>query len=275
MGQWWYGSVINTIVIMEYIEIGECIWCNQTKPECSFNIQPHIIPRSLGGNIIGFDICDKCNRYFGTANPNSITKISIEACMKEILNIIRFLLDTKPKNNKSYKELKSVFFSYRHSESKICINRKFKLNKEFEQEFARKFRRAVYEMFLQVYHFYTKKGLENRFDAIRRFARYDQGNLPLYFIVNRGIYLISKEMKNPKISFTDKNLEQIDTYGFYTLYLFGYWFFLEVTPRANLCREVFFNKQKNEMHIGGFAFKEIIQLEYITQIDFTLRNLYQ
>ncbi len=259
---------------MEYTEIGECIWCKRTKPECTFYSQPHIIPRSLGGNIIGFDICDDCNSYFGTADPNSITKISIEACLKEILNIIRFLLDARPKNKKSYKKLRSVFFSYRYSENKIYINKKFKRNVAFEQEFARHFKRALYELFLQVYHYYTKKGLETRFDAIRRFARYDVGNIPLYYIVSRGVYLVPEDMSVPEFSFTKNSIEDIDTYGFYLMVLFGYWFILEVTPRADLCRDVFLKRVKRELNVGGFVFEKIISLKYITQLDFTLRKLH-
>lgn len=32
-----------------------------------FENKPHVLPRSLGGNEIGFDICDDCNAYFGKA----------------------------------------------------------------------------------------------------------------------------------------------------------------------------------------------------------------
>lgn len=259
---------------MEYIEIGKCIWCHCIKPECTFLHQPHTIPKSLGGQNIGFDICDVCNDFFGKADAGSITKISIEVCLKEIFNIIRFLLDIRPKDKDSYKRLKSVFFSYRHSERKIVINKKFKFNRAFEQEFARNFKRAMCEIFLQEFHYYTKKGLETRFDAIRRFARYDQGNIPLYYVVSRGIYLVPLEMSIPNLSFNENTIEQIDLYGFYTLFLFGYLFFLEVTPRAELCRDIFLKKQVKELNVGGFVNEKIIPLEYISQLDFTLRNLH-
>lgn len=43
----------------------------------------------MGGNIIGVDICDECNHYFGSpdaliANP---PRFAVEVCVKEIMNI--------------------------------------------------------------------------------------------------------------------------------------------------------------------------------------------
>ena len=46
---------------MKYIETGQCIWCGKKEPEVSFENKPHILPHSLGGDEIGFDICDDCN----------------------------------------------------------------------------------------------------------------------------------------------------------------------------------------------------------------------
>lgn len=260
---------------MEYIEVGKCIWCHRIKPECTFLNQPHTIPKSLGGQTIGFDICDECNDFFGKANASSIAKISLEVSLKEIFNIIRFLLDQRPKDKDSYKRLKSVFFSYRHSESRVVINKKFKRDMIFQQEFARNFKRAMYEIFLQEYHCNTKKGLDMQFESIRRFARFNQGNIPLHYVVNRGVYLVPKDNVIPKLNFNQNEIEQIETYGFYTLHWYSHYFFLEVTPRADLCRDVFFQKQVKDLGIGGFVFEKIIPVEYITQIDFTLQNLYK
>ena len=43
----------------------------------------------MGGNIIGVDICDECNHYFGSpdaliANP---PRFAVEVCVKEVMNI--------------------------------------------------------------------------------------------------------------------------------------------------------------------------------------------
>ena len=51
----------------QYKETAKCIWCGQMEPKVSFATAPHILPRRLGGTEIGFDVCDECNHYFGTA----------------------------------------------------------------------------------------------------------------------------------------------------------------------------------------------------------------
>ena len=53
-----------------YKEVGKCIWCGATEGNTSFETAPHILPRRLGGTEIGFDVCDNCNHYFGTAPVN-------------------------------------------------------------------------------------------------------------------------------------------------------------------------------------------------------------
>lgn len=47
----------------KYIKTGKCIWCGKEEPEATFYTEPHILPHSLGGLEIGFDICDECNHY--------------------------------------------------------------------------------------------------------------------------------------------------------------------------------------------------------------------
>ena len=48
-----------------YIKTGTCIFCGKSYPAVSFYTKPHVLPKSMGGDIIGVDICDKCNKYFG------------------------------------------------------------------------------------------------------------------------------------------------------------------------------------------------------------------
>lgn len=76
---------------MRYIKTGLCIWCGRTEPEVSFENKPHILPHSLGGEEIGFDICDDCNAFFGTA---TLGKPSLDFVFKEIFNAYRFLVKT-------------------------------------------------------------------------------------------------------------------------------------------------------------------------------------
>lgn len=130
-------------------------------------------------------------------------------------------------------------------------------------------------MFLQEYHKETSNGLESRFDAIRNFARYNQGNIPLYHLQSdNGIILIEDKFPSPQFRFTPKQIEHIDTYGFYTFILYGKWFYMEVTPRAEICREVYLRKEAQEVIGSGFVFSRLVEVNSINDIDFTLRKLY-
>ena len=58
------------------------------------------------------------------------------------------------------------------------------------------------------------------------------------------------------------------------MYLWGLWFYLEVTPKADLTREVYLREQAKKINVGGFVVKDMVLLQDIEQVDFTLRQLY-
>ena len=255
----------------KFKEKGVCIWCLKEEPEITFNIEPHTISRQLGAKMIGFDICDSCNQYFGKVDKNLKFPMSVELAFKEIMNIIRVLLKGLDEN--THKRLKSFYFNYFHSKRTIQIKKHFKSNPYFISCLTRQFKKGMYEVFLQEYHRETKNGLDNRFDYLRNFVRYDKGELPIYFLEN-NVYITEKDMDNVSFNFNENVISEIDSYGFYTMILYGHIFFLEVTSRAELTREIFLTKQSRKLIGSGFVFKQLRELKYITDIDFTLKNLY-
>jgi len=258
----------------EYIETGQCIWCLKKEPEVSFFNKPHTISKKLGATNIGFDICDSCNHFFGKIDRNQKYPLSVELAFKEILNIMRLLLKNDLNEN-TYKSFKSTYFSYHHSKSTIVINKTFKLNPYFIGSLTRQFKKGIYETFLQEYHRETKNGLDKRFDPIRKFVRYDIGNLPLYFLDNNGVHFVEENIDNISFHFPENVLSQIDDFGFYTMLIYSNVFFLEVTPKADLSREIFLKKESKKLIGSGFIYTQLRILEYITDMDFTLRKLYE
>jgi len=257
----------------KFIEKGVCIWCLEKEPKVSFDTEPHTISRQLGAKMIGFDICDSCNQYFGKIDKNLKFPMSVELAFKEIMNIMRILL--KELNENTYKSFGSTYFSYHHSESTIKITKNFKSNPFFISSLTRQFKKGVYEVFLQEYHRETKNGLDDRFNYLRNFVRYDKGDLPIYFLENsNGIHLVDEDIDNISFKFNDHVVSEINNYGFYTMIIYGNIFFLEVTPRAELSREVYLKKESRKWIGSGFIFKKLRQLKSVTDIDFTLRKLY-
>ena len=115
--------------------------------------------------------------------------------------------------------------------------------------------------------------LDPKFDRVRRFARYGIGDPPVWHL-QMNMMFVEKDLSEPKLHFTEPELEQMEIYGFYTFVLWGFWFYLEVTPRAELSREVFLENESKRIHVGGFVVRNLVQLDTIDDIDYTLRMLY-
>lgn len=258
---------------MEYIDKGVCIFCKRDSNQTSFTEKPHTMPKSLGSESIGVDICNECNHYFGEPDLLSKPNLCIEVCVKEIFGLTKHLLESE--KEAVNQRLKSRYFEFWKSKNKIVIKKAFQYNFIFQKTFVNQFKRGLYEMFLQEYHKETGKGLEPRFDAIRNYSRYNKGNIPLYHLQSdNGIILIEQTFSSPRFRFSTKQFEDIDTYGFYTFILYGKWFYMEVTPRAEICREVYLKKEAQKSIGSGFVFSRLVEVNSINDIDFTLRNLY-
>lgn len=257
-----------------YINKGICIFCGRSFPEVTFENQPHILPRSMGGDVVGMDICDDCNHYFGTTDSLIPTppRFAVELCVKEVMNISRhFFLN----RGKQKQRLKSILFNYYESKRTLVYKNISWRTKTFQLFFARQFKRGLFEMFLQTYHYKTGNGLDPKFDSIRRFARFNEGDAKLFYGLNRGIYLVAEDyMEHPFFPMSDSCIKEIENYGFYTLYLNGHLFFLEVIPQTEADRSTYLNKLCEEHKIGGSIYAYLQEIFYINQIDFTLRSLY-
>ena len=231
--------------------------------------EPHTISKKIGANNIGLDICDSCNTYFGVKDKSKKYPMSVELAFKEIFNVIRHLL---PPNKLENKKMDSIYFNYFKNKRVFKIKKSFQFQREFISMFTRQFKRGVYEAFLQEYHRITNNGLDSKFNKIRDFARFDKGDIPLYFIDNDGA-IATQVNDAPSFSINDKSIQQITDFGFYLLLFFGFWFFLEVTPRAEISREVFLRNIYRELNMPNPIFSGIKTLNYITNLDFTLRKL--
>lgn len=256
---------------MKYINKGTCLFCKRNEPEATFNEKPHTMPRSLGSNSIGFDVCDECNHYFGQPDKLSNPPLTIELCVKEILGLTKYLLQhqQKPQNVR----LKSIYFEFWASTGKLKVKSKYRFTYDFQKALLNQFKRGLYEMFLQEYHKETKRGLDERFDEVRNYARYNEGDMPLYHLQSsKGIIPIHENFASPQFTFTQTQINDIERFGFCTLIIFGKWFYLEVTPQAAVNREDYL---KNESKIigSGFVFNKLVEVKSVNDIDFTLTKL--
>ncbi|MGV8946898.1 MAG: hypothetical protein ACOH1N_10755 [Lutibacter sp.] len=255
----------------EYIRKGKCIWCLNVKPDVEFYTKPHTIPKKLNSHNIGFDICDSCNKFFGSDNKLDKVTYSIDKVLKEFFNVHKFLL-TNSKDSNSWKNFKSQFFNYYHKSKTLKLNIDYRRNIPYANQLTRKFKRGIYNIFLQEYHRNTENGLDNKFKRIREFVRYDIGDLPLYYLKSSNGVRITEDLElSHKLMFNDYTLEIIDKYGFYQLSLTGLNFYVAATDKANSNFDYLIEDSKRQIG-SGFLFNALIELKKLSQIDFTLPN---
>ncbi|WP_194584658.1 hypothetical protein [Aquimarina muelleri] len=148
----------------------------------------------------------------------------------------------------------------------------YRRNATYINQLTRKFKRGIYNIFLQEYHRNTENGLDNKFDKIREFVRYDIGELPLYYLKNsNGVKMTEDLDLSHGLPFNGYLIEILDKYGFYHLSMIGLNFYLEATEKAKLNLD-YLIKDSNHLIGTGFVFKELIELKKLNEIDFTLRN---
>lgn len=244
-----------------------CIWCGRSENEATFNRIAHILPRALGGKETVDDVCDDCNHYFGTAPKGKHGIPCMDHAFKEIFGAIRMF--SKNQTPESYKDFKSSYFTYRHSEHLIKIRSNFN-----SKHVTHQFKRGLYEVFLQKYHFETNDGHNCMFQAVRNFARYDRGNLRVFYGFNNIILSLGDNyMEHPYLPMGERLREEITKYGVFDFWMMGHHFYLEVIPLlANVNFDRYLQEKANKSIIFAKGNEGIYEFEDIMQIDFLMQR---
>ncbi len=250
----------------DYINTGKCIWCGRSYPKVSFNNKPHIVPHNMGGDCIGVDVCDECNSYFGTSTTHTP---STNLVFKEVFQTIRFFSRTLTPN--SYKKYHSAYFKY--SYSKNALELKLLLS---VKTFTTQFKRSLYEVFLQKYHYVTGNGHDRKFNYVRSFARYSDivSDLKVYYAYNKII--LAPDDNYVDLPMSDALINDIDAYGFFCFYFKGHNFFLETDPiKCALTRDIYLQEQANKLLIPVDGTEHIHEITNIFQLDFLMNRFYR
>ena len=246
----------------KYINTGKCIWCGRSFPDVSFKTKPHILPGSLGGEEIGVDVCDECNHAFGTSSAG---RPSPDLVFKEVFAITRFMCSNLDEN--SYKQLHSTFFKYRHNTRTLSISSAFN-----PSVITRQFKRGLYEVFLQKYHLFTGDGNNPKFAAVRDFARYDKGDLRVFYAFN-NIVLTEDRNLPPLLAMSDTSIEEMNQSGAFMFWLFGHPFFMEVFPTLfNVRGNQYLQNAANTYLITIMGNERIYELRDIMDMDFFMQR---
>lgn len=202
-----------------FVHTGECIWCKRRSPDVTFFTAPHVVPQSLGATEIGVDVCDECNHFFGSASkgiPNT------NLIFKEVFHASQCSLGERPRNKVKYS---SAYFHYDRTTDHIKLKKIFPVS-----AITKQFKRSLFEAFLQKYHNTYRDENLDKFEAVRKFARYGEGDLHVYYLHNPIILHSSNKIEDVTLQMSDKLKAEIHETGYYMFFFVGQILFLEVLP---------------------------------------------
>lgn len=247
-----------------------CIWCRKNEGQVTFDKKAHTIPKSLGGENICENVCDKCNHYFGSPQPHLP---ACELVLKEMLNISKYCLLKNTNSTSKNKRYKSEYFNINWSNFQIRLKPRYSLRTGFQEKLGRQFRRGMFKVFLEERERQRNDALSERFDFIREFTRYDLGDFPIYIQVPRfkAVFTAIPDVENPQIRFTEHSDEMDKEFRIYRYPLLGHTF---LTPTSRmfdeLCRD---NFEKHIIKTNDVAGISIKRIKYAEDIDYTFRHI--
>jgi len=241
-----------------------CIWCSKSEKTVSFNKLAHTFPQSMGGKNICTNVCDDCNKFFGDKQSGFP---AVEIALKEVLNLSKFLLLQKDDLSKNQR-LKSEYFNFNIQNRVFKFKLKYKLRKNFQQEFGRRFRRGLFKVFLEERERQIGDAHNERFNFIREFSRYNLNDYPIYYIQPKfgAIFYNLDDVKSPIIRFTEHSDKVDKEYRFYSYPINGHNF---VIPTSNQFMEERLKSYKRHIQTSDNAFgTRLIPIENIEDLDF-------
>jgi hypothetical protein len=257
---------------MDYMK--RCIWCNRTSEKISFNKKAHVIPQALGGIEICDNVCDDCNKFFGSKTPEGP---AIEEALKETFHIsrVRFLaVDGEIGRNKAITKPDSLYFKVDLAHHKVSLKLAYKIKPHFQDKLGRLLKRGLYKMFLEETEREFKNGHDSRFDFIREFARYDLSDYPVYYFQRKhGIVLLEKGYgKHPKLYFKDDEMHKfmLRDLGFFEFDFMGHVFALATSRTWQLTFDLYLKETKK---LKTELFTGFTEVKNFNDIDLTFKLL--
>jgi len=243
-----------------------CIWCNLNAENIgvTFNNRAHTIPQSLGGRFLCEDICDSCNRYFGSPYSN---KIGIETVLREAFELTRYMVFANKKKSNNYARFKSSFFKLNEKNNTFSLKQIYSVRPGFQSSIARQFKRGLFKIFLEEYHRQCYQAFDERFNFIREFARYDFDDYPIFYLVPKlpALFYSEDEFISPMLNFGEYQLKKMAEYEFYEMNIFGHGFLIPTNKAWYLNFDNYISRAKIDLEP---MYKKIVLIKNFHDVDF-------
>ncbi|HWB63753.1 MAG TPA: HNH endonuclease [Chitinophagales bacterium] len=246
----------------------KCIWCLEEPPYVTFNKEAHTFPQSLGGKNICKNVCDNCNHFFGNRTKEAP---SIEAIFKEALNISKYIL-LKQVGQQPRIRHKSEFFEIDWKHNRIKTKFQYRHKKAFQENAGRQFRRGMFKVFLEERERQVGDALNERYDYIREFSRYNLSDYPIFFLKPhfKALPFSLPDVLQPTIRFTDRSDELDKEFRMFEYFIMGHYFSI---PTSKSYTIAFDNYKTNKRVEKGFLGGELVTIRRFDDIDFTFNYM--
>lgn len=240
----------------------------------TFDKKAHVIPQALGGTYTCDNVCDDCNKFFGSKSNKGP---AIEEALKETFHIsrLRFLIvENEIGRNKAISKPDSLYFKFDFVNHKVSLKFSYKLKPHFQEKLGRLLKRGLYKMFLEESERQFNNGHEKGFDFIREFARYDLGDFPVYYFQRKyGVILQEKGYaKSPKLYLNadERHKFIFCGLGFFEFEFMGHIFAIATSKTWYLTKDSYLKeteKRKKDLFVG------FTEVNNFNDIDLTLKIL--
>lgn len=249
------------------VKTSSCLWCRKdsSTSEITFLKKAHTIPQALGGKFICADICDTCNHYFGSRGYHTV---AIEVVLREAFELTRNMVFAHPeRKSNQYSRFKSVFFKLNTANKTFSFKQLYSIKPGFQAMIASQFKRGLFKIFLEEYHRQFGAGIDERYNFIREFARYNVGDYPIFYLIPKlpVMFYSEDEFVKPQLNFSAPQLKSITDYEFYLLNIFGHGFLIPTHRNWHLNIDTYLKNARDnlkDMYKGYTLIKEFKDVDF-------------
>lgn len=248
----------------EIISMKRCIWCLKSEDDVSFLKKAHTFPVSLGGKSLCDNVCDICNHYFGSPTPQAP---SIEVVFKEIFNLSKHILLSYNKEKK-LPRFKSEYFNFDVKKGIIRLKPRYALRQSFQEKLGRQFRRGMFKVFLEERERQRGDALDNQYNFIREFARYNLSDYPIYYFKPKlpVIFFSETDTRSPVFRFTASSDELDSNFKMFEYSIMSHDFAIPTSNIFEIQLDNYRSYLKKTDHPSG---TQLIEIKRVEDIDFT------
>lgn len=169
---------------------------------------------------------------------------------------------------KKHPRYKSEYFNI--NAKGISIKPRFKLRNDFQEKLGRQFKRAVFKVFLEEREKQRHDALDDRFNFIREFARYDLCDYPIYYFTPKfgAIFYSKPDTISPMIRFTESSDLLDEEFRVFEYGIMSHNFCIPTSRIYDLKIEDYKKHLVKTDHPFGL---KLIDIKRVTDIDFTFQ----